>query len=365
MARRKRWKQSRTSVGTAQVTSEIVDEPTVEAVAAGSDEPDPVPAGSAAENKAEFTTENATETTAEADSAETDVEPGSDGAALEKPTAGSARESGGSPLGDEGEPGEASPAAYPLVVPGDGGGADGPVDGVAAWKRLLLVGRPRATKANLLAAVLATALGVGIATQVQLTNERGLSELSQTDLVHVLDDISLRSSQLDEHIRELEVTRDRLRSGTDTTAEALDQAQRRVDTLGILAGTIAAQGPGITVDISDPNRQVTGPLILDLIQELRDAGAESIEVGGVRVVASTFIGDSGGNLTVDGQPVTRPIRVKAIGDPNTLASAMTIPGGIVETIRQKGAQASVNEAPTIQITSIHQPKELTHARPSD
>ena len=266
--------------------------------------------------------------------------------------------------------GEASPAAYglPSALPIDQGGAPptvppGHVEGKAAWRRLLRMSKPRTTKANALGALLAIALGVAIATQVQLTNERGLSELSQTDLIRLLDDITSRSSRLDQQIHELETTRDRLLSGTGSAGEALEQAQRRADTLGILAGTIGAQGPGITVSITDPDRGVSGPVVLDLIQELRDAGAESIEVGGVRVVASSYVGDARGTLSVDGQPIRRPILVKAIGDPNTLASAMTIPGGIVETIRLKGANASVNQAKSITITSIHTPVEPVHAEP--
>jgi uncharacterized protein YlxW (UPF0749 family) len=238
-----------------------------------------------------------------------------------------------------------------------------PVEGRAAWSRLLTMGRPRATRANLLVLLLAVVLGAAIAAQVQLTNERGLAQLSQPDLVRVLDDVSLQSSRLDQQVRELEATRDRLKSGTGTSAEALEQAQKRLDTLGILAGTIAAKGPGITLRISDPQGQVTGPVILDLIQELRDGGAEAIDVGGVRVVASTFIGDAGGVVKIDGTPVPRPFVVKAIGDSKTLASAMTIPGGIVESVRQKGANATVTESDSIEITSTHTPTELKNAKP--
>ncbi|WP_353508967.1 DUF881 domain-containing protein [Intrasporangium sp.] len=265
---------------------------------------------------------------------------------------------------------EASTAAYgpEAVTPADlavgrEGVPSGHVEGKAAWRRLFRMSRPRTTKANVLGALLAIALGVGIATQVQLTNERGLTELSQSDLIRLLDDISARSSRLDAQLRELESRREKLLSGTDSAAEALQQAQRRADTLGILAGTLPAEGPGITVSISDPSKQVSGPVVLDLVQELRDAGAESIDVGGVRVVASSYVGDNNGDLSVDGKPLSRPILVKAIGDSNTLASAMTIPGGIVETIRQKGANASVNESRSIEITSTHTPAPLTHAEP--
>lgn len=238
-----------------------------------------------------------------------------------------------------------------------------PVDGKAAWVRLLKMGRPRGTRANVLSALLAMLLGAGIAAQVQLTNQRGLDELSQPDLVRLLDDISLRSSRLDQQVRELETTRDRLKSGTGTAGEALEQAQKRVDTLGILAGTIGAKGPGITLRISDPTNQVTGPIVLDIIQELRDAGAEAIDVGGVRVVASTFVGDRDGEILIDGTQVERPLVIKVIGDSKTLSSAMTIPGGIVESVRQKGANATITESSLVEIRSLHRPTEMTHAKP--
>ena len=239
------------------------------------------------------------------------------------------------------------------------------VEGRGAWRRLLRMSRPRATRANALGALLALLLGVGIAAQVQLTNQRGLDELSQTDLVRVLDDITLRSSRLDQQVRELEATRDRLKSGTGTAAEALDQAQKRVDTLGILAGTLAAKGPGITMRVTDPTNAINGPIVLDLIQELRDAGAESIDVGGARVVASSFVSDRNGAILIDGQTVPRPIVIKAIGDSKTLSSAMTIPGGIVESVRQKGAEATVTESSLVEITSLHRPTPMTHAKPTE
>lgn len=240
-----------------------------------------------------------------------------------------------------------------------------PADGKAAWRRLVRMGRPRPTKANVLSALLAVLLGTGIATQVQLTNSRALEDLSQTDLVRVLDDVSLRSSRLDARVRELEASRDRLRSGTGTAAEAIEQAQKRADTLGILAGVLPAHGPGIEVTISDPRRQVTAPVVLDLVEELRDAGAEAIDIGGVRVVASTFIGTQDGGILVDSHRIPRPIKVSAIGDAKTLASAMTIPGGVVETVRQKGATAIVTEAADVEVTSLHRPSPLTHATPTE
>ena len=215
---------------------------------------------------------------------------------------------------------------------------------------------PRATRANALGALLALLLGVGIAAQVQLTNQRGLDELSQTDLIRVLDDVSLRSSRLDHRSASWSPPATASRTAPAPRPRHWPAgAEARSTPSASSPGPIAAKGPGITLRITDPTNAVTGPIVLDLIQELRDAGAEAIEVGGVRVVASSFVGDHNGLIQIDGTTVPRPLVVKAIGDSKTMSSAMTIPGGIVESVRQKGATAAVTESSLIEITALHEP----------
>ena len=155
------------------------------------------------------------------------------------------------------------------------------------WHRLRLMARPRATKANAFAALLAVILGFAVATQVRQNQELGLESLRQSELVTILDNATLQSSRLDQNARVLQATRDGLVSGSTGGAAALKAAQERLDALGILAGTVRAHGPGIRITILDPSAKVTSPLLLDAIEELRDAGGEAIQVGDVRVVASS------------------------------------------------------------------------------
>jgi uncharacterized protein YlxW (UPF0749 family) len=221
-----------------------------------------------------------------------------------------------------------------------------------AWRRLARVGAPRLTRANVLVAGLALALGFAFATQVQQTQEAGLEQLSQDDLLRVLDDVTQRSERLDSQLAELERNRDALRSGVDTAAAALEQAQDRVDELGILAGTSPANGPGITIVLSDPEAKVTGTTLVDIVQELRDAGAEVIQVGPVRVVAATYFDDEDATLYADGTALTRPVTITAIGDPATMASAMSIPGGVVDTLRQLGGVAAISSSESLTIAAV-------------
>ena len=210
------------------------------------------------------------------------------------------------------------------------------------WRRLRLMFGARATRANVLATVLTLALGFAIATQIQQNQEGGLASLRQDELVRVLDDVTQRSARLDKQQRELEVQRDQLQSGADRAKAATQQAQERLDQLAILAGTVKATGPGVRVTITDPAGAVRAAGLIDVLQELRDAGAEVIQFGTVRMVAGSYFSDAGTTITADGQSLSRPYVILAIGDPQTLASAMNIPGGIVDSMKRIGATASVD-----------------------
>ena len=82
-------------------------------------------------------------------------------------------------------------------------------------------------------------------------------------------------------------------------------------------------------------------MILDAIQELRDAGAEAIQIGDQRVVASTWFSQTDAGISVSGTELRPPYIIRAIGDGNTLAGAMEIPGGVSATVRRAGGETDV------------------------
>jgi uncharacterized protein YlxW (UPF0749 family) len=223
--------------------------------------------------------------------------------------------------------------------------------------------RPRATKANALAALLAILLGFAVATQVRQNQSLGLESLRQSELLNILDNATLRSSRLDQNARELQATRDQLVSGSTSGAAALQAAQERLDALRILAGTSRARGPGIRMTIGDPAGKVTAPLLLDAIQELRDAGAEAIQVNNIRIVAGSHFNQGPSGVEIDGKSVEGPYTITAIGDPATMSSAMEIPGGLSENARQLGASISIDQTQDLTVGALHTPIAPRYARP--
>ncbi|MEO6790972.1 MAG: DUF881 domain-containing protein [Ornithinibacter sp.] len=233
-----------------------------------------------------------------------------------------------------------------------------------AWLRLVRAGSPRPTRANVLATILAGLLGFAIIAQVRATSIEGLDNLREDELVRIFADVDRDGDRLAEEIRGLETSLTLLKSQSTNGEEAQRAAQQRLDGLGILAGTAPARGPGIVLTVRDPQGSVSAPVILDAIQELRDAGAEAIEVGDQRVVAQTWFKDAaGGGLSVSGTTIKAPYVIRAIGDSNTLAGAMEIPGGVTATVRRAGGDSDVQIRDVVDVDALLSLTEPQYARP--
>jgi uncharacterized protein YlxW (UPF0749 family) len=225
---------------------------------------------------------------------------------------------------------------------------------------------PRVTRAQLIVALLLFGLGFGLAVQVASNSDSdsALRGARQEDLVRILDELDDRTQRLEDEKQGLEKQRQELQSSSDQATEARRQTAEKERQLGILAGTVAAQGPGITMTIEDTKGTVKADMLLDAIQELRAAGAEAIQVNGVRVVASSYFTDSGKTVSVDGNKIDAPYRFKVIGKPQDLEPALNIPGGVVQTLEKEQAIVTVERADKIIVDALRAAKRPDYARSS-
>lgn len=232
----------------------------------------------------------------------------------------------------------------------------------AGWRHVLAW---PATKSQLLIGLLAAVLGFALVVQVRTTQESsGLASARQDDLIRIIDDLTARSERLQSEIAELAAARDRLSTGVDREAAALEEARRRADTLAILSGTVAAHGRGVVIVIDDPAHTVRPELVLDAIQELRDAGTEALMINNVRVATSTYVVDADGGIIIDGTTVQQPYTISAIGEPATLDEAMFIPGGVVDTVQDVGATIRVERSTDVVIDALRPLSTPRYARPA-
>lgn len=213
-------------------------------------------------------------------------------------------------------------------------------------------------------ALLVGALAFGVTVQVRQDDSTDYGSLRGVELVELLKSVDVANERLAAQIDDLTATRDRLLSSRGDSGEAEDVARQRAEQLAVLAGSIGATGPGVRLSIDDADGVVDAGLVLDVLQELREAGAEAIVVNETaRVVAQTYVLDDEDGLRVGGRQVTSPYVIDVIGDPGTLDEAASFRGGIIDILRARGAQASVARRDTITITALADVKTPEYARP--
>ena len=190
-------------------------------------------------------------------------------------------------------------------------------------------------------------LGIAIATQVRQTESGDALETARpADLLVLLDSLQQREAALNTEVAELQRTLASLQASGSSDQAAIDNARSRLAALSILIGTVAATGPGCDDHHRRPGRAAWRP---------RPCSTSSTNCGprvprrwrsragnqAVRVGVDTWVVGRAGALAIDGLTLAPPYSVLAIGDPPTLAAAMNIPGGAVDSVERVGGTMTV------------------------
>ncbi len=110
------------------------------------------------------------------------------------------------------------------------------------------------------------------------------------------------------------------------------------------AGLTKVSGKGVTVLMTEPASGPGGSGIfsihdtdvLMILNELRAAGAYALSINGQRVVATTEVRQAGSIFSVNNGPAAPPFTIIALGNPTTLRQALTLRGGVVDTLQAVG-----------------------------
>ena len=245
-----------------------------------------------------------------------------------------------------------TPPAAPAPAP-----AQRPEDGRSRlWRAFARPHRSQAVVGVLLALV-----GFAGVTQVRTnTVDDTYSGLRQQDLIDVLDGLAGTTQRAQTEIQRLESTRDDLLDDSVSREAALEEARNQVAVLSVLAGTVPVSGQGISIEVDDGDGQIQVGTFLDLVQALRSAGAEAIEVTGaedtsVRVVAQSSFETATDGLFVGGRLLAPPYTLEAIGNPDNLVAALRFPDGPQDQVADDGGELSFEERSEVRIEAVADP----------
>lgn len=149
--------------------------------------------------------------------------------------------------------------------------------------------------------------------------------------------------------------------------------ERENTDLKIQAGMVPMHGPGVIINVDDSikaSKQGENPNLylihdddlLRIINELKAAGSEAISINEERLIGSSEIRCAGPTVVVNGHRLTPPYYIKAIGNPETLKTSLTMRGGVLDTLKFWGIQVSIAEKKNVNIVEYKGVTKMEYAK---
>ncbi len=201
----------------------------------------------------------------------------------------------------------------------------------------------RRPRSQIALAVMALLLGFLVVVQARAQQAgTGLEARSSQDLTLLIANLTTRSDALRAELADLQRQVDTMGAAKARGETSVDQLRGDLERVRVWAGLEPATGTGVRITIEGP---VPAVAISDVVNELRNVGAEAIAVGGVRVVAGSIVAGPPAALSIDNTALGPGVEITAIGNAPTLTGALTRAGGIVAQVQATYPDVAVEVTP--------------------
>lgn len=163
-----------------------------------------------------------------------------------------------------------------------------------------------------------------------------INSQSTETLAAIAKNLNTKYYQLIREVWDLRTQLKLLEQDADQNKSVLEAMKREQQKLGIAIGSRPVEGPGLVITIPENNQNYFGYHdIIDIVNELWNAGAEAVSVNGFRITNSTPITPDGdfSTIKINGKRVSYPYTIEAVGEPATLDKGISIPSGIIDNLR--------------------------------
>ena len=222
-------------------------------------------------------------------------------------------------------------------------------------------------KISIVLGIMCFALTAGICIQIK-TVKNSNSTVSQSYTENNLRAEVLKyKERYDNKIKEIEKIdkelEEEIQKATENNSE-LSDAQEQIKVGNKILGLSEVKGPGVTITVKDSDVEATNLVdsskylvhdkdILDIVNELKNAGAEAISINDERIVLTTSIICGGNVININEEKIGSPFVIKAIGDSETIYGAITRNKGYVATLTKDGIQVDVQKSEELEISKTN------------
>jgi len=207
-----------------------------------------------------------------------------------------------------------------------------------------------------------TLLTCGIIVQVNTIESNSVSNITRTTNNDLRDQVLRAKERYERTFSELQDAESKLediRQQATKDNNIYVEVEQELKTINNLLGLTELTGEGIVVTVADSDKEnindenlsskiVHNTDIIELINELKNAGAEAISVNGQRIISTTSVNCVGSVITVNGEKINSPFVISAIGNKESLNS-ITRPGSYIGLMEEDGIQVKVEKSSKVTI----------------
>jgi uncharacterized protein YlxW (UPF0749 family) len=178
------------------------------------------------------------------------------------------------------------------------------------------------------------ALLIGVLLVGQLRSQARPTEISSLpaqELSQLIETLSQRNRELRTALADLRETLREYRVAGSQGQSALDVSREDLRRITAFGGLAAVEGQGIVLEVEGDLDAIA---LNDLLNELRNAGAEALAVDQIRITHRSVAVQGPTSLLIDGLEIGGRFRLQAIGSPEGLLSTVERPGGIIPQLEQ-------------------------------
>lgn len=188
---------------------------------------------------------------------------------------------------------------------------------------------------------------------VEEVNETDIENMRETELREQLATWKSKYEETSEKLEDVNLKIAEYNEKIESNEESSELLDKELLQSQILLGTTNVTGEGIVITLEDTEEAVIQASdLLELVNELRDAGAEAISINGIRVLSTTDIVDIVNRyiLIKPKQRISSPYVVKAIGNQTYLVSTLSIKNtGYIDAHKSSGQSIKVEKQKNVTI----------------
>ncbi len=201
--------------------------------------------------------------------------------------------------------------------------------------------------------------------QFKVVNKTDIAEIEtmrEEELQTALTEWKEKYNETHEKLIDTENKINEYKHTSENSEESSKLVKKELEEANLILGKTDVSGNGIEIILRDNSEKEYMALdLLNLINELRAAGAEAISINGERVINLTDIVDiSNKYILINSNKISSPYTVLAIGDENYLKSALSIKNGYIDVKQKDGYSILVQEKKNIQIKKYNKDIRLKY-----